>query len=67
MVARDILQQARNLDESLAILRRAKVFVSTLWLVGSRADGKFVVVEKTPAVTQVREPDGDAIVCAESF
>ena len=67
MVARDILQQARNLDEALAILRRARVFVSTLWLVGSRADGKFVVVEKTPDSTQVRQPEGDAIVCAESF
>jgi hypothetical protein len=67
MVARDILQQARNLDEALAILRRARVFVSTLWLVGSRADGKFVVVEKTPDSTRVRQPEGDVIVCANHF
>ncbi|HEY4414342.1 MAG TPA: C45 family peptidase [Verrucomicrobiae bacterium] len=67
MVARDILQHAHNLDESMAILRGAKVFVSTIWLVGSRADGKFVVVEKTPAVTHVREPVGDSIVCPNHF
>ena len=67
MVARDVLQKAHKLDEALAILRNAKVFVSTIWLVGSRADGKFVVVEKTPDATQVREPDGDSIVCRESF
>jgi hypothetical protein len=67
IVARDILQQAHNLSEALEILRRAKVFVSTLWLVGSRADGKFVVVEKTPDSTQVREPEGDSIVCANHF
>jgi tetratricopeptide (TPR) repeat protein len=67
MVARDILQHAHNLDESLAILRSAKVFVSTIWLVGSRADGKFVVVEKTPAVMNVREADGDSIVCPNHF
>ena len=67
MVARDVLQQAHNLAEALAIIRRAPVFVSTLWLVGSRADGKFIVVEKTPAATQVREPDGDAIICANHF
>ncbi len=47
IVARDVLQRAHNLAEALAILRGAKVFVSTLWLVGSRADGKFVVVAVT--------------------
>lgn len=67
IVAREIMEKARNLDEALAILRNAKVFVSTLWLVGSRADGKFVVVEKTPAVMNVREPEGDSIVCANHF
>jgi tetratricopeptide (TPR) repeat protein len=67
MVARDILQHAHNLDEALKILREAHVFVSTIWLVGSRADGKFVVVEKTPAVTNVREPVGDSIVCPNHF
>ena len=67
MVARDVLQQAHNLAEALEIIRTAKVFVSTLWLVGSRADGKFIVVEKTPVATQVRETEGDAIVCANHF
>ena len=48
MVAREILQHAHNLAEALGILGRAKVFVSSLWLVGSRADGRCVVAEKTP-------------------
>lgn len=67
MVAREILEKAHNLDEALKILNEAKVFVSTLWLVGSRADGKFVVVEKTPAATNVREPAGDSIICPNHF
>jgi tetratricopeptide (TPR) repeat protein len=67
IVAREMLEKAHNLDEALKILRDAKVFVSTLWLVGSRADGKFVVVEKTPDVTNVREPVGDSIVCPNHF
>ncbi len=67
MVARDIMQHAHNLDETLKILRDAKVFVSTIWLVGSRADGKFVVVEKTPAAMNVRESAGDSIVCPNHF
>ena len=38
IVAREIMQHAHNLDEALEkILRDAKVFVSTIWLVGSRA------------------------------
>ena len=67
MVAREVMQRSHNLNEALGILRNAKVFVSTLWLVGSRADGKFIVVEKTPERTQVREPEGDFIVCANHF
>src|SRR5262249_43418636 len=67
IVARDILQKAHNLDETMKILRGAKVFVSTLWLIGSKSDGKFIVVEKTPDATQLREADGDSIVCANHF
>jgi len=67
MVAREVMQRAHNLTEALDILRSAKVFVSTLWLVGSRADGRFIVVEKSPETTQVREPEGDFIVCANHF
>ena len=67
IVAREVLQRAHNFSEALEILRQAKVFVSSLWLVGSRADGRFIVVEKTPDATQVREPDGDSILCANHF
>jgi hypothetical protein len=67
IVARDILQKAHNLNESLDILRGAKVFVSTLWLIGSKNDSKFIVVEKTPDATHVREAEGDYIICANHF
>jgi len=67
MVAREIMEQAHNLDEALKTLRDAQVFVSTIWLVGSRADGKFVVVEKTPTATNVRAAVADSIVCANHF
>jgi len=36
-------------------------------LIGSKSDGKFIVVEKTPDATQVREAEGDWIVCANHF
>src|SRR5262245_60976617 len=67
MLARHVLQKAHNLTEALDIIRSNRVFVSTLWLVGSKKDGKFIVVERTPGATNVREPDGDSIVCANHF
>ena len=67
MVARDILQKAHNLAEALEIIRNAKVFVSTHWLVGSRADGKFVIVEKTPDACNVLESESNTIVSANHF
>lgn len=68
LVARDILQRAHDLTEATTILRESHVFVSTLWLVGSRVDGKCIVVEKTPEATHVREAGGgDEIVCANHF
>jgi len=67
MVARDVLQTTHNLAEALELIRNTRVFVSTIWLVGSRADGKFVVVEKTPKAMNVREPEGDSIVSANHF
>ena len=67
IVARDILQRAHDLSETMELLRRARVFVSTLWLIGSKTDGKFIVVEKTPDTTQVREAEADWIVCANHF
>lgn len=67
IVAREVLQNAHDLAEALKIIRDAPVFVSTIWLVGSRADGKFVVVEKTPQITNVRDSIGDFIVCPNHF
>ncbi len=67
IVARDVLERAHNLDEALKILREARVYVSTLLLLGSRADGRFVIVEKTPESTHVRESEGDSITCANHF
>lgn len=67
IVAREVLQNAHNLNEALKIVTDAKVFVSTIWLIGSRADGKFVVVEKTPDTTHVRDALGDVIVCPNHF
>ena len=69
LVAREVLEHAHNLAEATEIIRKRKVFVSAMFLVGSRADGKFIVVEKTPEKTAVREPEknADSLVCANHY
>jgi hypothetical protein len=69
LVAREVLEHAHNLAEATAIIRKRQVFVSAMFLVGSRVDGKFIVVEKTPEKTAVREPEknADSLVCANHY
>jgi hypothetical protein len=67
LVVRDVLQHAATLDQAVDRIRRAKVFVSELFLVGSRADGRFVVVEKTPGAIAVREGADGVALCANHF
>ena len=69
LVAREVLEHAHNLAEATEIIRKRQVFVSAMFLVGSRADGKFIVIEKTPAQTAVREPEpkADSLVCANHY
>jgi len=69
LVAREILEHAHNLAEATEIIRQRQVFVSAMFLVGSRADGKFIVVEKTPEKMAVREPEknADSLVCANHY
>jgi hypothetical protein len=64
-----VLEHAHNLAEALAVIRGRQTFVSAMFLVGSRADGKFIVVEKTPSQMAVREPEGNAnsLVCANHY
>ena len=69
LVAREVLENARNLAEATRIIQKRQVFVSAMFLVGSRVDGKFIVIEKTPEKAAVREPEknADSLVCANQY
>jgi hypothetical protein len=69
LVAREVLEHAHNLAEALAIIRLRHTFVSAMFQVGSRVDGKFIVVEKTPDKLAVREPEenNNTLVCANHY
>jgi len=67
LVAREILQYAKNTAEALAIAQKRKMFVSESFLVGSAADNKAIVIEKTPEQLDVYDPKKKYIVCANHF
>lgn len=67
LVAREILQYAANISEALRIANTRHMFVSESFLVGSAADNKAVVIEKTPDSLDVYDPKQDYIICANHF
>jgi tetratricopeptide (TPR) repeat protein len=67
LVAREVLQYAKNIEEAIAITRKRKMFVSESFLVASAADNKAIIIEKTPDSLDVYDPQKKFIVCANHF
>jgi hypothetical protein len=67
LVAREILQYAKNIAEAIQIAKSRRMFVSETFLVGSAEDKKAVIIEKTPDEVEVYDPHKDFIVCANHF
>ncbi|KYP16346.1 C45 family peptidase [Flavihumibacter sp. CACIAM 22H1] len=67
LVAREILQYASTIEEAIRIANSRTMFVSESFLVGSAADQKAVVIEKTPDALDVYDPQQNYIICANHF
>ncbi|HEY4937265.1 MAG TPA: C45 family peptidase [Puia sp.] len=67
LVAREILQYARNISEAMTIAKKRKMFVSESFLIGSAEDGKAVIIEKTPDSVGLYDPGKNEIICANHF
>jgi hypothetical protein len=67
LVAREVLQYAGNIKEAIAIAKSSKMFVSESFLVGSAADHKAVIIEKTPKDLDVYDPNTDNIQCTNHY
>jgi hypothetical protein len=67
LLAREILQYAATIDEAMAIAAGRHTFVSESLLIGSAADGRAAVIEKTPRQTELYSPDGDYLVCTNHY
>lgn len=67
LVAREILQYAGNIKEAVAVAHSRKMFVSESFLIGSGADHKAVLIEKTPDTLAVYDPEQDHILCTNHY
>jgi len=67
LVAREILQYASDIKEAVAIAHKRTMFVSESFLIGSAADNKAVIIEKTPDTLDVYDPQSDHIMCSNHF
>lgn len=67
LVAREIVQYAKNINEAIAIAKKRKMFVSESFLVGAAADNKAVLIEKTPDSIAVYDPGNNEILCTNHF
>jgi isopenicillin-N N-acyltransferase-like protein len=67
LVAREILQYAGNIQEAWAIAQKRKMFVSESFLIGSAADNRAVVIEKTPEGMDLYDPKQNFITCTNHF
>jgi len=67
LVAREVLQYAGNIKEAIAITKKRKMFVSESFLVGSAADHKAIIIEKTPKQLDIYDPEQDNIQCTNHY
>ena len=67
ILAREILQYAKNIGEACEIAEKSETFVSESILIGSAEDNKAVIIEKSPSLIGFTEPKANYIICANHF
>ncbi len=67
LLAREILQYASNIEEAYRIADSRETFVAESFLIGSAADHKAVVIEKSPDDISIYDPDTNFIIVTNHF
>ncbi|MCE6992546.1 C45 family peptidase [Dyadobacter sp. CY323] len=67
ILAREILQYAGTIEEANRIAGKSETFVSESLLIGSAADDKAVIIEKSPQKMDVYQSGKDFLVCANHY
>jgi len=69
ILAREILQYAKTIEEAVAIAKKREVFVSEAIFVGSAIDGKAALIEVSPSNFGIYEVpnSADLLICSNHF
>lgn len=67
LLAKEILQYAKNIKEAYAIAEKRETFVSESILVGSSEDNKAYIIEKTPTKINLYQEDRNELVCPNHY
>ena len=67
LLAREILQYAKNIQEAIAIAEKRKTFVAESLLIGSANNNRAVIIEKSPTKLDVFETVDQTLVCSNHF
>ncbi len=67
LLAREILQHASNISEAIEIAKKRDVFVSETLLIGSKKDGKAILIEKSPSKMGIYDNKQNELICANHF
>ncbi len=67
LVAKEILQYSKNIQEAMEIAKKRDTFVSESILIGSVNDNKSYIIEKTPVKTNLYFENRNLIVCSNHY
>jgi hypothetical protein len=67
LLGREILQYAGNIAEAYAIAQKRETFVAESFMIGSAADHKAVVIEKSPGKIALYDPGKDYLIVTNHF
>lgn len=67
LLAKEILQYAKNIKEAYAIAEKRKTFVSESILIASSEDNKCYIIEKTPTKTNLYQENRNELVCPNHY
>lgn len=67
LLAREILQYAKNIDEATAIARKRETFVSETLLIGSAQDNKAALIEKSPSKLDIFYSPENLLICSNHY
>ncbi len=67
IVAKEILQYSKNINEAFEIAKKRTTFVSESILISSVNDNSAAIIEKTPSKTNLYTEKRDVLICANHY